>query len=196
MLFIQCHQRKRLVILCFSDLLSPVFLIFAFPSSNPRDELWQVKSLFHRFLIFVIFVCLYSWFHRPNIFLPKKHPTVLAYRCLGHCGRILTTILYLNPNWQENDGGQIRLFEVGIFGWSGDPWKPPVTNLCFWRGLPGSHVFFSRLNCVFVYVFGPGNLGALNGCLENEMPWFCRCSKWQMPLPTNHQQTSETQLHL
>jgi len=33
-------------------------------------------------------------------------------RLKGHCGRILTTILYLNPNWQENDGGAIRLFEV------------------------------------------------------------------------------------
>ena len=31
----------------------------------------------------------------------------------GHCGRILTTILYLNPEWRDADGGSIRLFEVG-----------------------------------------------------------------------------------
>lgn len=33
-------------------------------------------------------------------------------RLKGHCGRILTTILYLNPEWRDADGGSIRLFEV------------------------------------------------------------------------------------
>lgn len=29
-----------------------------------------------------------------------------------HCGRVLTTILYLNEDWLDQDGGAIRLFEV------------------------------------------------------------------------------------
>ncbi len=105
-------------------------------------------------------------------YVPKQR-CFFAFRW-GHCGRILTTILYLNPNWQENDGGAIRLFEVPTIHWVrflGIWWPTFPPCVCFWW-----------------------EIGSLNCCrLENEMPWFCRCSmmfQWQMLLPTNHQQTS------
>eukprot|EP00913_Durusdinium_trenchii_P029702 g27839.t1 len=77
-------------------------------------------------------------------------------RAKGHCGRILTTILYLNPDWQPSDGGGIRLFEV----------KPPLQVraellphanrlLCFWADeiphevLPPKR---DRFACTFWYL--------------------------------------------
>lgn len=66
--------------------------------------------------------------------------------------------------------------------WGGDIWWS------FGLERPSrKHVFFPHW-IVYIYIytcFWAGKFGSLNGCLENEMPWFCRCSKWQMHcLPT------------
>eukprot|EP00438_Fugacium_kawagutii_P031857 Skav224110 [mRNA] locus=scaffold2427:47497:58242:+ [translate_table: standard] len=45
-----------------------------------------------------------------NLGICKGNVSDMLKTC--HCGRILTTILYLNPGWQDSDGGSIRLFEV------------------------------------------------------------------------------------
>ncbi|CAJ1395020.1 unnamed protein product [Effrenium voratum] len=74
----------------------------------------------------------------------------------GHCGRILTTILYLNDDWREADGGAIRLFEA----------SPPLQVraellpegnrlLCFWADEVPHEVLppkRDRFACTFWYL--------------------------------------------
>ncbi|OLP91040.1 Egl nine-like 1 [Symbiodinium microadriaticum] len=77
-------------------------------------------------------------------------------RAQGHCGRILTTILYLNEDWGSALGGSIRLFEV----------QPPLDIraevlpkanrlLCFWSDEIPHEVLpprRDRFACTFWYL--------------------------------------------
>ena len=58
---------------------------------------------------YIICIIVYIYIYRHTVMTLDIKNVVTS----GHCGRILTTILYLNPEWRDADGGSIRLFEVG-----------------------------------------------------------------------------------
>lgn len=49
-------------------------------------------------------------------------------------GRLLTAIIYLNPEWKRDDGGQLRIFEPGLENMAVKYELPPLMNrlLLFW----------------------------------------------------------------
>lgn len=65
----------------------------------------------------------------------------------------------------------IHWVSLGIFGWS----MEPTSDQPLFLERPSRVPCVSILNCVYICFWG-GKFGSLNGSLENEMPWFCRCS--------------------
>lgn len=71
------------------------------------DWMEQLRLALNRrlFLGLFDFECHYAWYQRGAFY--KKH--LDAFR--GHTNRVISTVLYLNPAWEAQDGGELVLFE-------------------------------------------------------------------------------------
>lgn len=70
------------------------------------DWIEQLRHRINRDLYLGLFDYECHYAHYPKGAYYKKH--VDAFR--GESNRVLTTILYLNPAWQQGDGGELRMY--------------------------------------------------------------------------------------
>ena len=150
-----------------------------------RSNLFSIRFLFSLFS----FVCIHHSSPDP-IFFDQKN---MANR---------PGLSVSRPLWSNSDDDLIFESQLarewwwshttlwGAWDMKGDPSMEPTSDQPLFLERPSRvPCVFSILNCVLYRCLWAGKFGSFNGCLENEMPyempWFCRCSKWQMYcLPT------------